>query len=198
MKKIKKIIKIYYTSSKDDKHERNKFGKNNSDVDIKSLFLHALSEPAQFKPQRENGKLSWLRSNFLTLLVGFIPTLLGGFASMFVFLSGGITLINEFGLAWLALLLKNPLARFIELSLALALTFYYGFSHVYNNRKSFLRHQELKHTQGIIIKKEEKVIHLNAQVNFLRKIIYLLRHLILINTLLIHTSNYLKGDKLKL
>lgn len=92
----------------------------------------------------------WFVNNYLDIFVGLFPTLLGGFASMFVFLTGGPNLAKELGLFNWESMLRHPTARVIEFSIAISLTLYYGGSFIYNNYKNYIRSQELDKTKRAV------------------------------------------------
>lgn len=100
---------------------------------------------------------SWLKQNFLGLAAGCITTLLGCFASMFVFLAGGPNLAKELGLRSIELILRSAPAQLIEFAVASLLTLYYALSFTYNNYKDYIRKYESEETkkQLVVLEKEE-------------------------------------------
>jgi hypothetical protein len=113
---------------------------------------------------------NWLKISYLDLIAGILPVLLGGFASMFVFLTGGPDLANEFGVTWLATLLKTPLAKAIEFTGALGLTSYYGWAYFYNSYRNHTRKRELAKSRRKRALLEKKQIFLNDRLVTLAKL----------------------------
>ncbi|MGQ3888504.1 hypothetical protein ACQUW5_05670 [Legionella sp. CNM-1927-20] len=136
--------------------------------DDNSSFIQVLSNPVNKRDPFIKQK-SWVRKNLLALIAGVIPTLMGGFASMFVFLAGGPNLARELGLHSLAQALRNPSARLIEFSIAVSLTIYYALSYAYSNYKLFLRDEEAEKTKKEIVKEEQAIIDLTTKLNVLEK-----------------------------
>ncbi|STX29910.1 Uncharacterised protein [Legionella beliardensis] len=136
--------------------------------DDSSSFIQVLSNPVNKRDLFIKQK-SWVRKNLLTLIAGVIPTFLGGFASMFVFLAGGPNLARELGLDSLAQALRNPSARLVEFSIAVSLTIYYAISYAYNNYKLFLRDDEAEKTKKEIVKEEQATIDITTKLNVLEK-----------------------------
>ena len=132
-------------------------------------FIRLLS---RFRIEKTNQPLhkKWLKSNYLPLVAGIFPTMLGGFASMFVFLAGGPNLAKELGLTHIEHLLKNPTARLIEISVAISLTIYYGLSFVYNNYKNFKREFEVEKTKRFTNQLEREDVFLKMKIGVLNKI----------------------------
>ncbi|WP_419419370.1 hypothetical protein ACNVED_12765 [Legionella sp. D16C41] len=145
-----------------------KKGWNLSLPDENSSFIQVLSNPVNKSGSFIKQK-SWVSKNLLALIAGVIPTIMGGFASMFVFLAGGPNLARELGLHSLAQALRNPSARLVEFSIAVSLTIYYAVSYAYSNYKLFLRDEEAKKTKEKIVKKEQAIIDLTTKLNVLEK-----------------------------
>lgn len=138
-------------------------------LDENSSFLQVLADPA-VRPKPSRKKKSWLSKNILPLIAGLIPTILGGFASMFVVLAGGPDLAKQLGLKAIENFLHNPKARAVEFSIALMLTIYYGSAFIYNNYKAFLRDEEAEKTKKDIVHQEQQVIDLENKYILLQKI----------------------------
>lgn len=132
-------------------------------------FIRLLS---RFRIEKTNISLpkKWLKSNYLSLLAGIFPTMLGGFASMFVFLSGGPNLAKELGLTHLMHTLKNPSSRLIEISIAISLTVYYGLSFIYNNYKNYKRDYEIEKIKRFTNQLEREDVFLKTKISVLSKI----------------------------
>lgn len=102
-------------------------------------FHKILTTPSFGFLKFKNSSQPWIKSHFNQLLVGIIPTIWGGFASMFVFVGGIPSIARELNFLWLASVLTSPFARFIEITLAGFITFYFAFSFLYSSRKSWQR-----------------------------------------------------------
>jgi len=143
---------------------------------------------------------TWFRQNFLALIAGIVPTLLGGFASMFVFLAGGPNLAKELALHHVEAALRKPGARFIELSIAVALTIYYGASFVYNNYKTYIRQHEVEKIKKHLIRLEKQDVYLKRKRTILSKLKRETKRIINIYTAIenidVFTSKLVKDDKI--
>lgn len=161
-------------------------------------FVKILTNPNIVSPKTDTKRAAWLKTNKLPILLSLIPTLLGCFASMFVFLSGGPNLAKEFNLPNLVTLLTSENGRIVEFSMALLLTFYYGFSSIYINRKNFARNQELEKSRKEINNEEAHLIEANAKINMLEKVKIQLRRISYLFKILNKISAYLNEQQTKL
>lgn|GEM_PF-1629648 len=132
-----------------------------------NLYTDLLANPVNSKSMPRYASKTWLRAHFTSLLGGLIPTFLGSFASMFVFLSGGPNVAREFGKLTLETAIRQPNARLIEFSLAISLTLYYSVSFIYNNFKMYLRDQEIEKTRKIIMQRENELFEFDNKYNTL-------------------------------
>lgn len=133
-------------------------------------FIKVLTNPTLITPKKTPVKHTWWRVNLRAITVGLAPTLLGGFASMFVFLGGGPSISNALKLYQLEALLTSMPAKLVEFFIAVCLTIYFGYSHIHTNRKSFERRQELEHAEKQIVNFEKTLIEYNAKLNMLMKV----------------------------
>jgi len=135
-------------------------------------FLKVLSNPIFAVPKHKTlfAPFSWAKGNFRTLLLGLIPTIWGGFASMFVFVGGIPNIARELGFKDLATILSEPNARVIEISLAGAITIYFAFSYLYSSKKSWQRQRILEQTQKEIANEETFVLENNQKLKMLNKV----------------------------
>lgn len=141
-------------------------------------FIKILTDPTRAPKTEEVKKPSWLRTNFLRLLFGLVPTILGGFGSMFVY-SGGIpNIAKAFGLESIEKIIMHPLLKPFELAIAISITLYFGYTFAYSNYKSFHREQELKATQNKIANEESKMIKISSKLNLFRKIKHQTVHIV--------------------
>lgn len=135
-------------------------------------FLKVLSNPLFAVPKHKTlfAPFSWAKGNFRTLLLGLIPTIWGGFASMFVFVGGIPNIARELGFSELATLLSEPTARVIEISLAGAVTLYFAFSYLYSSKKCWQRQRILERTQKEIANEETLVLENTQKLKMLNKV----------------------------
>ncbi|MBA2656421.1 MAG: hypothetical protein H0U70_05485 [Tatlockia sp.] len=174
----------------------NDSGRSSSDIEMlarSESFIGLLSNPATKSVAIPN-RSTWLHQNYLSLLAGFFPTLLGGFASMFVFLAGGPNLAKELGLTHLEKLLRNPSSRMIEFALAISLTLYFGLSFIYNNYKNYIRENEVDKTKRAFNLLEKDDIFLKRKITILTKLKIQVKRIINIYTAI---ENIDKFNKIK-
>lgn len=160
----------------------------------KNSFIHILAKPqsSSFVMPRQK---TWFRDNFRSLIAGIVPTLLGGFASMFVFLAGGPNLARELGLMILEQRLRHPHSRLVEFSVALMLTLYYGISFVYNNYKNYLREHESDKTVRELVELDKRNVYLKRKLKILAEIKIDCRRIINIYTAIENIENHLVEQK---
>ena len=113
-------------------------------------------------PLRKMKHRSWLQSQGRDLFLGLIPTVLGGFSSLTVYLSGVPNILKNFGLEHWANFLSDPNVKTVELCISLLITLYFGVSFIYPKYKEFIRNQELAKTEKLIIQKEAGLKILDA------------------------------------
>jgi hypothetical protein len=133
-------------------------------------FLKLLTDPAFAIPKFRTSTPSWFKGNVGSIMLGLIPTIWGGFASMFVFVGGFPNIARELGLISVANFLIQPWARVIELMLALTVTLYFGFSSLHLSRKLFQRKQLLEKTQKEITNEETRMLEKNHKLQLLSKV----------------------------
>jgi hypothetical protein len=100
----------------------------------------------------------WFKKNILAIAVGLMPTMLGGFASMFVFLDGVPNIFKEFNLSTGVDDAYIFYAKMFSLSLAVLITLYFGYSHIHTNFKAFKRTKQLEMTENVIDEKSDKLV----------------------------------------
>ncbi|MBA3238037.1 MAG: hypothetical protein H0T62_06765 [Parachlamydiaceae bacterium] len=174
-KKIKKILQTHFefinqlSSDPLKQHEREKIKKRHKS----SSGLELLIDPALSVPE-EPHLPSWIDKNKRAIIVNLAPTLLGGFGSMFVFVGGIPDIAQAFGCEECYAFLTHFYARLVEIGLAILITFYFGFAHLYSSRKSAQRAGYLTKTKQSITNQETAILAKNAQVKMLYKIKYIL------------------------
>lgn len=113
---------------------------------------------------------SWFRKHFNQLIIGIIPTIWGGFASMFVFVSGIPNIARELDFVWLSVLLTTPFARVIQITLAVLITCYFAFAFLYSSRKSWQRQEFLQAIEKEIAHEEACLLENNHKLDMLYKV----------------------------
>lgn len=113
---------------------------------------------------------TWLRSNIVGIWVGLLPTFLGSFASMFVFLNGLPALFSglslNFGFSTEAIYtLKES-----TLLLAFSISVYFAYSHIHSNYKAFKRTRQLESSENLISAKMVHMIELMSRLHYWSKI----------------------------
>lgn len=121
-------------------------------------------------PTESKGSKSWIRRNARKILISLIPTLIGGFGSTFVYLSGSTQIAKAFEYNHLVSFLTSPHAKYVKLTLALLFTGYFGFSFLYSNRKAYKRSREIEKKREVISKEESSLTLLDEQLFKLRKV----------------------------
>lgn len=144
---------------------------NTNQENMSSLpFLKILTDPAFAVPKFKPSSKSWIKDNLRGLILNLIPTIWGGFASMFVFVGGIPNILREFGFLSAAQLLTEPWARVIELALAVTMTVYFGFSSLYLTRKMSQRRSIWEKTQKEIAQEESNSLEKNQKLQLLFKV----------------------------
>lgn len=173
-KKITKILKthlefINQLSTEPGKEEEQflKKRKNISGVEL-------LIDPTLNVPKTDPRVPSWLEKNGKALLVSLAPTLLGGFASMFVFIGGIPNIVKAFGCESCYAFLTHFYAGLIEVGFAILITLYLGFAHLYSARKAAQRRGYLTKTKQAITNQETAILAKNSHVKMLYKVRYIL------------------------
>ncbi|HRD70801.1 MAG TPA: hypothetical protein PK657_11715 [Legionella sp.] len=176
----------------------NHSGQNNNisrSLDHKMSFIQILSTQADQSTVSKPRK-NWFKDNILALAAGSIPTLLGGFASMFVFLAGGPNLAKELGFINLEHSLRNPHSQMIELGMAVLLTLYFGISFIYNNYKNYIRQHEIEKSIRELVLLEKEDIYLKRKFTLLTKIKSETRRIINIYTAIENIEEYYREEEL--
>lgn len=158
--------------------------------DAKDLLLNTALTNASYiriltKPDLPVKKLipkthQWLRKNLLGICVGLMPTVLGTFASMFVFLNGIPAIINALDIHFSSPISTASL-KYISLFIAISIPCYFGYSHLHSNYKAYRRAKQLELAENKVTEKAAKMIQQETYLHGLIKINYNLRQLIAMN-----------------
>lgn len=124
-----------------------------------------------FSKYREQKSSSGIKSPAKSqLFIGIIPTIWGGFASMFVFVGGIPNIARELDFVGLASVLTTPLARTVEITLAGFITCYFAFAFLYSYRKSWQRQRVLAEIEKDIAYQEAQLLENNHNLDMLHKV----------------------------
>jgi hypothetical protein len=121
-------------------------------------------------PQTLKTSPSWNRIQAGKLILGLLPTLFGGFGSVFVYLTGGTSIAQAFKHDHLVAVLTTPEAKFVKIIIAILVTIYFGFSFLYAKRKSDKRTSEIDKKRQFLVKEEAALTLLDEKLLRLRKI----------------------------
>ena len=121
-------------------------------------------------PQSLRTSASWNPIQAGNLVLALLPTLFGGFGSVFVYLTGSMNIAQAFEHDHLVAILTTPGAKFVKIIIAILVTIYFGFSFLYANRKSHKRAIEIEKKQQILVKEEAALTLLDEKLFKLRKI----------------------------
>ena len=106
-------------------------------------------------------KQFWMRSNWKNLMRAGVPFLYGSFSSVFAYLGTAKVISVQLGWDHAYEIVNDPRARIVQQVVAISITLYLGFAFFCTNRKNFKRDQEIDRAQDILIKKKEKLTHLD-------------------------------------
>lgn len=118
---------------------------------------------------------NWLKKNFAGVLVGLVPTFLGSFASMFVFLNGIPALLHGLGFAIVFDPTQILYLKKMGLMTALLLSLYFAYSHIHSNYKAFKRSKQLELSEKKVADLSNQMLLLMSQINKWYKIYYQLQ-----------------------
>lgn len=114
--------------------------------------------------------VSWIRANQQQLFLGVVPTIWGGFASMFVFVGGIPNIARELHFTALADFLVQPTARGVEITMAAIVTCYLAFSFLYSSKKGWQRQKLLEKTERVIADEETLLLENSHRLSMLYKV----------------------------
>lgn len=100
---------------------------------------------------------SWIRARLRFLITSFIPTLFGGFSSLFVYFGGAPKMAREMGRGDLFQFLSDLHTKHIEVGIALCITVYFAYSFLHLNMKMFQRDREVYKMDCLIANEEVKL-----------------------------------------
>lgn len=121
-------------------------------------------------PKKTEQLSFWNSRNFRSFLVELLPTVLGGFSSLSVYLKGIPTLLKTFGYERAVLFLTNPKVKMVEFIMALLITLFFGFSLFYARRNTFKRNENLEKVSKNIIQREASLTVLDATLLKLKEV----------------------------
>lgn len=132
-------------------------------------FIKILTNPTIARPRTPIIVKSWLRTNFTSVLIGLIPTIVGGFGSLFVYFGSLPNVAAQLGFKTLEGVLSSPESKTIAILCSIIITIYFGATYLHSNHKAFKRNQELNKTQKIITNEEARGIEIDTKLNLLTK-----------------------------
>ncbi len=107
-------------------------------------FLKDLANPTLAISKTEKGRPDPInKKNLREIFLGLVPTLVGGFSSLFVFIGGIPDIAKAIGLTQLSHFLTQPKMRTIELMLAVIIAIYFGYSNFHSIQKNKQRNKLL-------------------------------------------------------
>ncbi len=109
-------------------------------------------------------KPSWIRANLGTLIISFVPTVLGAFGSVFFYLPTVPNIAKKFGHNHVFETLTTHEAKAIQLFAVLCVTVYLCIHAVVLNRRAFKRDKELQMISQQIAQKENNLSLLDDQL----------------------------------
>jgi hypothetical protein len=121
-------------------------------------------------PRRAKTSKSWISRNLRKIFSSLIPTLFGGFGSLFVYLSGSTQIARAFEYDSLVAFLTSPHAKLVKVAIAILVTLYFGFSFLYSNRKEHKRSMEIEKKRETIVKEESSLTLLDEQLFKFRQV----------------------------
>lgn len=134
-------------------------------------FLKVLTNPSYGIPKYQSmAAKSWIQLHLPQILLGMVPTIWGGFASMFVFVGGIPNIARELQFLWVAEVLTQPFARMIEIGLAGTITCYFAFAFLYSFRKGWQRQKLLEKIEKEIGNEDAVLLENNHRLTMLYKV----------------------------
>ncbi len=121
-------------------------------------------------PRESAASKSWVSRNSRIIFISLIPTLLGGFGSLFVYLGGSTQIAKAFECNNLVAFLTSPHAKSIKLAIAILVTLYFGFSFLYSNKKNHKRNMEIEKKREEILKEESFLTLLDEKLFKFRQV----------------------------
>jgi hypothetical protein len=199
---IEHNVKSYSAHMTTEPHTPKKVASDLTEANV--LVTNTLTNPSYIKvltkPDTPSRKQitridAWLKTNLLAIGVGLLPTVLGGFASMFVFLNGLPEILAHFHFVKHIDSQMAFYCKIFGITSAFLLTVYFGYSHIHTNFKAFKRAQELERSEDKVAHLEEQVQHLNIAQQSLLKIRHQLVQLQQLFQTLKFMTRYVQDEK---
>ncbi len=112
--------------------------------------IELLTSPYFTSSQSLFSASEWVKSHFLSILKDFIPTLVGGFSSIFLYFGGSSALAKAFGNESVEEALKQSYFKWAALITAVLITLYFGYAFLQDKYKSYEREKVLEIRNGQI------------------------------------------------
>lgn len=154
-----------YVASEISKTQRLLLQEHKSEDDPETCTFKIIADKLSHASMEPDVNLkAWIRKNFNRLLVEFIPTMLGGAASLFVYLGGAPAIAKEMGKQSIFDFLTQPEMKIVQLLLSLGITLYFAFSFLCLNIRGFKRDKEFSKAQIKLTKEENATTELDGQI----------------------------------
>lgn len=121
-------------------------------------------------PREAKTSQSWISKDARKMFISLIPTLFGGFGSLFVYLSGSTEIAQAFEYESLVVFLTSHAAKLTKIAISVLVTLYFGFSFLYSYRKTYRRNVEIEKNKEAIVKEETSLTLLDAQLFKFRQV----------------------------
>ncbi len=111
----------------------------------------------------------WIKDEYLNIGKDLLSVTIGGFASTFVYSTGIPDIAKQLDYYQLHQQLTTPTARVCELLLAILLTAFFIFTHLYSSRKNYYRDKNSEKTEDSVTKEEAIMLESEATISLLQK-----------------------------
>lgn len=119
----------------------------------------------------------WIKNNRLNMLNNLMPTILGGFASLFVFMNGIPLIFSHYEVKFNIVGLSITHLKILGLITSVCLTAYYGYAQVYTDYKNFCRKRQLEIARNNLDENYIKVVRQFNLIGLLTRLKYILKRL---------------------
>ncbi len=178
LKKIKKINHLLQNQS-NHVEKINLFDLNENSLQSLS-FLRVLTDLQSVSTKK--APFDPAKNESINIFYDILPTLLGTFASLFVFANGIPDIAHQLGATEIEHFFSHQHARIAELIIMVIVTTYFGVCFFYARKKSQLRKKEIQTSRKKIIDTELVVQEVEIKINRLNHIYYQLEYIFYILT----------------
>ncbi len=121
-------------------------------------FIQTLTDPALLPSKTASVSSSSQFENIVNIFYQLIPTMLGAFASLFVFINGLPNLAQKVGIISSEQTVAHPHLRVVKLAIMLFFTLYFGIFWLYSHRKAKHREKEMEDFNKKIVLQETEYL----------------------------------------